>query len=792
MIANYAIDTFHILRGKRAVREQNHLMSTQLTEFIANIREASSIEEERSIIASEQANMRTLVRTCDMELKPCIVAKLIYLNIGGENTSWGQMEAVSLMTHERLSYKKYGYLAVGTMLDGSNELIVLITHTVIKDLQSNSPFVQALALTLIANIGTPDMCQTVVNDVAKLTNSPHPGILKRAGMAAVQIVRTVPELANNFIKPMTALLSNTKHAVVNSGIILAAEMMKADPNLIQQWKHFSKPFTKLLRALSLSKPSAEFRLSIFNDPFLQIQTMRLLSLLGQSSDDLDDALTALVTAVDVRRNTGRSLLIQAVETIGHTAKKPSLCGLAFNQIGKLFSFREPNVLYSALSVFSRILYNGRVIIDRSSRDSLALQRYKSQIVHCLDHKDPSIRRRALDVVLALVDKSNVETLVPEIIQYLHLADSEFRTEMVSKLYSVVQRFAPSPMWNFDIVHLLLLDGGDYVGNDIITSFCKLIATHKDLHEHAIKLLSNTMYGYSSNQALIQVAAWVLGEFQGEAATAKLDLDVMINILKMPQTRIETKCYLISAIGKLAARFHQVDDAISCFEVLKNDSNIEIQQRSGEVYNLLKRPDLWDAMYAPVEYPSATDNSKGEVSQLPPTASQSAPDLLDLGDQTTHSPPKSKSVGEDLLDLIGPITTPSSKLVSGEVLSPTEVEIKPPPNAVEALRTNDFVIYFEIQKNAANPKQLAIRSTIFNLGTTPLNGFSIQYGVPVGWILKAQPISTNVLEARGGKPIQQVIMLENTGMAPLQMKTQASYMFGSQPLKSVDTMNPIFS
>jgi hypothetical protein len=96
------------------------------------------------------------------------------------------------------------------------------------------------------------------------------------------------------------------------------------------------------------------------------------------------------------------MLFQAVEVIVATTKKPSLRGLAFRQVGRLFNVREANVLYLALPVFSRVLCPGRQIAGRTNGDSIALQRFKTQIVCCLSHRDSSIRRRALDVISALV------------------------------------------------------------------------------------------------------------------------------------------------------------------------------------------------------------------------------------------------------------------------------------------------------------------------------------------------------------------------------------------------------
>ena len=47
-----------------------------------------------------------------------------------------------------------------------------------------------------------------------------------------------------------------------------------------------------------------------------------------------------------------------------------------------------------------------------------MSRHRSTIIGCLKESDPSIRRRALEVVFALVNLKNVEELVRELLNYL--------------------------------------------------------------------------------------------------------------------------------------------------------------------------------------------------------------------------------------------------------------------------------------------------------------------------------------------------------------------------------------
>jgi hypothetical protein len=130
-------------------------------------------------------------------------------------------------------------------------------------------------------------------------------------------------------------------------------------------------------------------------------------------------------------------------------------------------------------------------------------------------------------------------------------------------------------------------------------------------------------------------------------------------------------------------------------------------------------------------------------------------------------------------------------VVATVEKPAPKEITLPPNAIEAMRTPDYVVFFEIQRSPINVRQLAIRSTVLGLGEIPLTQFTIQYGVPQGWAIQAQQPSSAVLEPRGGNPIQQVLFLENRGMSPLVMLTQTTYMYRTQPIKESGRINPIF-
>ncbi|KAH0795383.1 Adaptin N terminal region family protein [Histomonas meleagridis] len=738
-------------------------MTRSLRDFITAVRFAENAEQEKFIISSEQADMRSYIRKCEPSMRPRIVSKLIFLGTLGENVSYGYMEVLTLMSHELFSYKRIGYIAASVMLDETSEISVLITQTVLKDLQSNDPQIQSLALAFIANNGSPEMCQTVFTEVLKHIKSVDHSVVKKAALASFRIIQKLPDLMENFTQCVQPLMKIGIHSITTACLNLMEQLIKIDPSLISTFQKYTKPLTKILKQLHESRQSKEFYVSTFNDPFLQIKIMKILSLLKKPSQELDDVLQSIVTGVDIHRNPCRSLLFQAVETVVSTANNPSLRGLAFTQVGRLLQMNDQNVLYSSLSVFSRVLYIGNEIIGRTSNDSIALQRYKSQIVHCLNNRDSSIRRRALNVVSALVDETNATTVIPEVLDYVKLADSEFRVELVSKLFTAIQRFAPNEKWNFDIVYRMLLENGNYVGTEIISSFCKMISHSLELQNNGIKVLSESLLRHSDNQILVQVACWAIGEY---LQVDDGSFENMKRIMLMPQTSDQTKGYIITAITKLAVRINKKDEAKEFIAKLYKSPNLDVQQRAGEMVNLLNEPEIVDDVLAPL-----VQNENGEQT-LQQNHEDDLLNLIDDYNKSTEQQPPQKD--NSLLESL------------------TETNITPPKGAVEALRMPDYVIYFEVVKNPNNFKQIAIRASIFNLGKVPLERFTVKFGAPKSWMLQVQQPSSETLEPIGGKPIFQQMMAVTQSDMPLMMKVQISYMYRSQPITESGDINPIFN
>lgn len=754
-------------------------MAQPSKEFISSIRLAESIEQERFLLSTEQAKIRAAIKKDPNLNRPRIVTKLIFLDILGQNVSWGQLEAINLMTHERFSYKRIGYIGAHVLLDETTDLTVLVTQTLLKDLQSTDPHIQALALTFIANCASNEVARAVAAPVQRLLDSTNPQILKRAGMALIKVVQTNPDLVENFRNSVQKLLNNSSHGVINAGINMVVEMIGIHPKLAKTWHQFSAPFTRILKTLNRSKGSKEFNYSGFADPFMQVKTLKALEMLKQGSDELDGLLQSIISSTIARRSAGRAVLYQAVETVVAVSSSASLRGLAFNQVGRLLSMKDPNVLYSALSVFARVLYADIRTTGKRSVDSIALQRYKGPIVRCLEHRDPSIRRRALDVISALIDETNAETLVPEILGFVKLADSEFRMELITKVYTASVKFSPSDTWLFDIVHEMFVTSGNYVSQEIFTGFCERIAESVELQRHAVVKLGQTIEQFADNQPLVQFSAYLLGEYGGNETAP-----VFQRILTLPQTEETTKLYIIMALAKMAVKSGEKEETLQALSELAKSQSLEVQQRAGEMITLIQRQQAGEKCLFSYSEMAPQDEiretvTKPEIGDL----------LLELANDNVdqiNDPQPRMSPLDDLLDSIPIEPTPSPPQPQ------TQPQAQIQPQLIELAETNDFKLYAQVQKNVANPRQYAVQFTALSKATMQLGNFKMEYSVPSAWQIQVQQQSSSILAPEGGQPVKQVVYLLDQGLMPFSMKIRVTYLYGAQPATEIITVNNLIS
>ncbi|KAG9452664.1 hypothetical protein H6P81_005568 [Aristolochia fimbriata] len=674
---------------------------TRLRDMIRAIRACKTAAEERAVVRKECAAIRAAVSENDQDYRHRNLAKLMFIHMLGYPTHFGQMECLKLIASSGFPEKRIGYLGLMLLLDERQEVLMLVTNSLKQDLNHSNQYIVGLALCALGNICSAEMARDLAPEVERLLQSRDQNIRKKAALCSIRIIRKVPDLAENFMGPATALLKEKHHGVLITGIQLCHELCKASSEALDYIRKYTEGLVRVLKDVMSSPYAPEYDIAGITDPFLQIRLLKLLRVLGHgdpdSSDSMNDILAQVAAKTESNKNAGNAILYECVATIMGIEATTGLRVLAINILGRFLSNRDNNIRYVALNMLMKAV----------SVDTQAVQRHRTTILECVKDSDASIRKRALELVFLLVNENNVKPLTKELIEYLEVSDPEFKGDLTDKICSIVEKFSPDKLWFTDQMLKVLSEAGNYVKDEVWHALIVVISNAPELHGYTVRSLYRVIQSSGEQETLVRVAVWCIGEYgdllvngtgilEGEepmTVTESDAIDVVESALKSHTADVTTRAMSLIALLKLSSRFPHCSQRIREIVIQqKGNLILELQQRSIEFNSIIQKheniksalvermPVLDEATYTVKRAGSAqpgaplekTSKSTGPATglNLPNGVVKSAPaDLIDLLDLSSDDVPAPASTGDFLNDLLGGgLTTNPS--VSGADQAPT--------------------------------------------------------------------------------------------------------------------------
>ncbi|RHZ05720.1 hypothetical protein DYB31_001381, partial [Aphanomyces astaci] len=483
-------------------------MSIKLRDLIRNVRACKTAAEERAVIAKESALIRTAFKDNDKQYRHRNVAKLLFIHMLGYPSHFGQMECLKLIAANNFSEKRIGYLGLMLLLTDQEEVLTLVTNSLKNDLNHVNPFVVGLSLTAVGNIASPDMARDLITDIDKHLKSDNHFLRKKAALACIRVFRQVPELVEDFVEPILDLLRSKNHAVLLTGVQLIVDLLTIDRDVHGAYfKGIVPALVRELRNLLSNNYTPEYDVSGIVDPFLQVNILSCLRLLGRDNEDaseaMNDVLAQVATNTETSKNAGNAILYECVSTIMSIQSESGLKVLAINILGRFLLNRDNNIRYVALNTLSKVI----------AEDAPAVQRHRNTIVDCLKDPDLSIRQRALELIYALVNESNIQALAREMLNYLVVSPLDQKPALCSRIADAVDRYAPTQRWHIDtLITMLSIAGSILPDEHISSSLIVLIQKNPALHVYVVHKLFWALHEDTAQLALAHVALWCIGEY----------------------------------------------------------------------------------------------------------------------------------------------------------------------------------------------------------------------------------------------------------------------------------------
>lgn len=682
-----------------------------------------------------------------------------------------------------------------------------MTNKRYSDLGHANQYVVGLALCTLGNIASIEMSRDLFPEIENLISTSNPYIRRKAALCAMRICRKVPDLQEHFIEKATQLLSDRNHGVLLCGLTLVISLCEADEEeggeegIVEKFRSFVPGLVRTLKGLATSGYAPEHDVTGITDPFVQVKLLHLLKVLAvgdsEVSEQINDILAQVATNTESSKNVGNSILYEAVRTILDIEADSGLRVLGVNILGKFLTNRDNNIRYVALNTLIKV-----VAIEPN-----AVQRHRNTILECLRDPDISIRRRALDLSFTLINESNVRVLIRELLAFLEVADNEFKPTMTSQIGIAADKFSPNKRWHFDTMLRVLSLAGNYVKEQILSSFIRLIATTPELQTYAVQKLYVNLKKDITQESLTQAGAWCIGEYSdallkgGQYEEEELVrevkeseiIDLFSSILNSAYgTQVSTE-YIMTALIKLTTRFSdnaEIERIKRLLQYHQTSLDVEVQQRAVEYGNLFSYDQVRRGVLEKMPVPQIKEESR--VFGTAPTKKKAAnrksrvikpteQDLLDIMDgpaappsnapQTTNadlladilsgtsspaptsSPPPQQSNVSSIMDLFGPnppssVSSPAPPQSNFDLMSPGSTSTSQPqatqaPADIPCYNAKDLNITFQIQRNAEGLIQATARFRNTS-GSAALSNVGLQAAVPKSQKLQLLSISSSDL------------------------------------------------
>ncbi|EUC40899.1 hypothetical protein COCMIDRAFT_9304 [Bipolaris oryzae ATCC 44560] len=340
-----------------------------------------------------------------MDLKATALMKLTYLEMFGHDMSWASFNVLEVMSSSKFKQKRTGYLAAVQSFRRDTEVLVLAENQLKKDIMSPSPQYIALPLGAIPHVINPSMANSVLSDlIPRLTHS-NAMVRKKTVVTLYRLALVYPEtLRPAWPKIKERLLDDNEDPSVTAAIV----------NVVCElgWRR-PQDFLPLAPRL--------FDLLVEGgNNWMAIKLIKLFATLTPLEPRLIKKLLPPLTKI-IRETSAMSLLYECIsgiiqggilEAVEGTSEGEEVAKLCVGKLrGMMIIEGDANLKYVALLAFEKIVTSHPYLVSQQ----------QDVILECIDDPDISIRMRALDLVVGMVNADNLTAIVGRLMRQLRNA-----------------------------------------------------------------------------------------------------------------------------------------------------------------------------------------------------------------------------------------------------------------------------------------------------------------------------------------------------------------------------------
>jgi len=374
------------------------------------------------------------------------------------------------------------------------------------------------------------------------------------------------------------------------------EFARANPT---SCKDLVPSFVSILKQITEHRLPRDFDYHRMPAPWLQVKLLSILGLLGtadqKASEQMYEIIEECMRRADSGVNVGNAIIYECVKCIAKIYPEHSLLALGASNISRFIASESHNLKYLGVTGLAQIV---------QINPSYATE-HQMAVVDCLEDPDETLKRKTLDLLYRMTNPQNIAVVVEKLTFHLRTSvDVHLRRELVQRITSLAERFAPDNEWYVITMNTMFELGGDLVPQETAYNLMRLVAegtgedesADQEFRRFVVNTYLKLLEKVSLSDVLVQVIAWVLGEY---ATLASLDgysfediVDLLCETVDRPFEDPSTRGYVVTALAKLVGQRSLNSSGVrNLIQSYRSSRYTDLQQRCYEFEQLCTKPRL---------------------------------------------------------------------------------------------------------------------------------------------------------------------------------------------------------
>ena len=534
-------------------------ISKDLQELILAIGHSKSREEEEGIMQEELVLLKEDLRAqgATPVSQAELMIRILYLQLLGFDAGFAYISAINLSQHVNQRVKRLGYLVCCSCISQESELLTLLVSSLQRDLVSGDPLCISSALTALTKVSTVTMVHALVDTVVQLLRHSLAVVRSKAAIA-LQRFMSVDASLGVLVEPhVKALLLGEDLTCLMAALHFYEALFRCSQSL-QPYRALVKQLSLIVRALATKHvPEGYFFYSI-PAPWVQIQSMKVLSLIGDTDPSMCIQIANVLLDV-LRRATAQKPLNNISHAVIYqvhlTAASLKNCEMVISRSSEYLSE------FLGRGNSNNLLYAGVTGLMKSYKiEPSFILSHQLRVLDFLEDYDPTLRNGTLRVLVGITRANNVEAIATKVLSVVPRVQEQYvRLELIEKLAVITERYGASARWRFDVnIKLLELyekrnEWSSSLASHVIKELNSLKTSNSDAIPHVLAV-SKALIAFNAEDRpsdLLKVAIWAIGEFaitQETEESAEL-FEILAKLLQISFSDSSVTLWLLTALQK---------------------------------------------------------------------------------------------------------------------------------------------------------------------------------------------------------------------------------------------------